>query len=132
MAQTPKYDLRTVQAICSSRDLEKVWFSAPSRSLHEVIRIYAKASHPKTLDDATGFVLQGILKLTGDDFAGRTTQWDTVTDVYGLMFDDRPWYIKFALEEDGTLQEISFHPPSKEIETVGGKKIPKGDVDDKT
>jgi hypothetical protein len=132
VAQTPKYDLETVQAVCLSGSLDKIWFSAPSRSLYEVIRIYAKTSEPKSLDEATKFILEGLLKLTTNDFVGITSQWETVTDVYGLMYDGRPWYIKFALEDDGSLQEISFHPPSKELETISGNTIPKGDVDDKT
>lgn len=45
-------------------------------------------------------------------------------DKYGLMFDGRPWFIKFAIV-DGELEEISFHPPEKELKTLSGLVIPK-------
>ncbi len=36
-----------------------------------------------------------------------------------------PWYVKFMIE-DGLLEQISFHPPKKQIKTITGLVIPKG------
>jgi hypothetical protein len=67
--------------------------------------------------------LQGILVLKPEDFVERILQWGSVVaDVYGLVFDARPWYVKFIFEE-GVLEEISFHPPEKPLKTVVGKLI---------
>jgi hypothetical protein len=92
MSQIPKYDLITVQNICKNSDLEKIWFSAPSRSLATVIKAYRRSEKNKSYDEAGQFILQGILALTNDDFVQRTLQWGgpEVADVYGLIFDERP------------------------------------------
>lgn len=58
-------------------------------------------------------------------------QWgdaSCIADVYGLIFDGKPWFVKFRIDEDGELDEISFHAPAKEIKTVAGKVIPAGEV----
>ena len=55
-----------------------------------------------------------------------------VVDVYGLLFDARPWYVKFSIKDEENengaleklLQEISFHPPSEGFVTSGGINIP--------
>lgn len=126
MSQTPKYDLNEVQSICRNGSLEKIWFSAPSRSLMTVVSVYSKTEKPKTFEEATTFIIQGLLALTKDDFVQRTLQWTgaEVADVYGIIFDDLPWYVKFMLS-DGVLEEISFHPPKEALKTVSGKIIPK-------
>ena len=126
MSQIPRYDLIIVQDICRYGDLEKIWFSAPSRSLATVIKAYGRSEKTKSYEEAGQFIIQGILALTKDDFVQRTLQWGgpEIADIYGLIFDERPWYVKFVLSE-GLLEEISFHPPNEILKTVSGKIIPK-------
>ncbi len=123
MHQTPKYDLKTVQDFVRGGDGDAIWFSAPSRSINEVIRVYSNADAPKSLAEAAEFICDGILLLTEKHFVVRVLQWGVVADVYGLIYDERPWYVKFVFEDD-LLEEISFHPPERELKTVGGYLIP--------
>ena len=74
------------------------------------------------------FVLAGIKELTDRHFVKTVLQWGKPADVYGLIYDGKPWYVKFTLEDDGTLQEISFHPPELEMITIGGIKVPAGEL----
>lgn len=128
MAAQAKYPLQQVFDIINSGDPSSVWFSAVSRSINPVIQVYAVTDKPKSLTEAQKFILDGIKTLTPDNFVQRTLQWNDpkcVADVYGLIYDLRPWYVKFLIE-DNVLEEISFHPPEKEITTVSGLVIPKG------
>lgn len=103
-------------------DADKVVFTAPSRSLRQVMAVY---SGTKSEKEAREFIYEGIKCLTDNHFCGSQMQWvDLVVDKYGLMFDGRPWFIKFAIV-DGELEEISFHPPEKEFKTLSGLVIPK-------
>jgi hypothetical protein len=120
MSQTPKYDLALVQQLCKSGDLEKIWFSAISRSIVKVIETYSRTCTPKTYEESVRFILYGLQSLQAEDFVQRVSQWGTVADVYGLTFDQRSWYVKFIFE-DGVLEQISFHPPEKILTTAAGK-----------
>jgi hypothetical protein len=67
------------------------------------------------------------LLLEEKNFYKSQIQWETVVvDIYGLNYDEKPWFIKFFIE-DGILLEISFHPPQTEFTTLGGIKINKGE-----
>jgi len=124
-----KFSLADVFRIIDSGDLNKIWFSAPSRSVNEVIKAYAGSPTPKTNVDAISFILSGIKTLTDKDFVQSLPQWSDpkcIADIYGLIYDGKPWYVKFLIGDDGVLEEISFNPPIKELVTVSGKKIPKG------
>jgi hypothetical protein len=123
VAQTPKHDLISVQALIRRGVADSIWFSAPSRSLNEVVRVYSGTDTPKSLAEAADFICAGILELTPRHFVERVLQWEVVADVYGIIYDHRPWYVKFVLD-DGVLEEISFHPPEKALKTVGGLQIP--------
>lgn len=104
----------------------KIAFSAPSRSTWQVITAYAGTATPKDEEGARGFICEGLKQLKPENFCGSQMQWgDLVVDKYGLIFDGRPWFTKFAVTE-GELEEISFHPPEKELKTLGGLVIPKG------
>lgn len=46
--------------VAKAIDEKRYWFSAPSRSLSEVIRIFEKLGSPKSEAEATYFILQGI------------------------------------------------------------------------
>lgn len=120
VSPTPKYDLKEIQALCKSQDLTRIWFSAKSRSTDKVIEAYASTEEPKSYEEAVKFILQGIVELKPEDFVERVLQWGMVAaDVYGLICDGRPWYVKF-IYEDGTLEEISFHPPERPLKTASG------------
>ena len=123
MALTSKYDLNIVQKLIRRGVADSIWFSAPSRSLYEVVRVYSNSDAPKSLVEAADFICAGLLQLKPDHFVKRVLQWEVVADVYGLIFDGRPWYVKFVLN-DGVLEEISFHPPEKTLKTVAGLQIP--------
>lgn len=104
----------------------KVIFSAPSRSIRRVIDVYRGSDAPKTETDARDFILEGLKTLTERNFCGSQVQWgDLVVDKYGLIYDGKPWFVKFAIT-DGELEEISFHPPEQELRTHGGLLVPKG------
>ena len=122
MSQTPKYDLNAIRQLCSTGNRELIWFSATSRSTSQVIAVYAATDSPKGYKEAVEFILKGLQALTTEDFVESVLQWNTVADVYGLVFDNRPWYVKFIFE-NGVLEEISFHPPEKPLKTVSGKTI---------
>lgn len=129
MAAQARYPLADVFSIISSGDSERVWFSAPSRSIDKVIKVYMKTNTPKTIQEAQNFIMSGIKSLTPNDFVQSQLQWDDpkcVADVYGLIYDNKPWYVKFLIEQ-GDLEQISFHPPEKEMKTVTGKIISQGD-----
>jgi len=124
-----KFSLAEVFRIIDSCDLNRIWFSAPSRSVNEVIKAYAGSTTPKNYEDAVKFILGGIKTLDDGAFVERVVQWGDpkcIADVYGLIYDGKPWYVKFRIEDDGVLDEISFHPPEKELKTISGKIISKG------
>jgi hypothetical protein len=123
VAQAPKHDLNTVQALIRRGVADSIWFLAPSRSLYEVVRVYGSTDTPKSLTEAADFICAGLLELTPKHFVERVLQWEVVADVYGIIYDSRPWYVKFVLD-NGVLEEISFHPPEKALKTVGGLQIP--------
>jgi hypothetical protein len=125
-----KYELKEVFRLIGE---SKYWFSAPSRSVNEVIKVYSGSGSPKSNSEAEKFITDGVLTLTDGNFYQSATQWGMVVDIYGLIYDGKPWYVKFAIadEEEGgvtepLLQEISFHPPEKEFVTSGGIKISSG------
>ncbi|NDC24450.1 MAG: hypothetical protein EB078_11985 [Proteobacteria bacterium] len=119
LVQLATYPLENVFLLV---DTHKVVFTAPSRSLRQVMAVY---SGTKSEKEAREFIYEGIKCLTEKHFCGSQIQWgDLVVDKYGLMFDGRPWFIKFAIV-DGELEEISFHPPEKELKTLSGLVIPK-------
>lgn len=121
---TPKYDLKHMQSLVKAGDLDKIWFSAPSRSVYEVIRVFKETDNPKDYEASIDFILKGLLALTEDDFVKISPQWDNeFADVYGLVFENLPWFVKFILKDE-ELEEISFHPPKEQMKTVSGKVIP--------
>ena len=112
-------------------DQQKYWFSARSRSLFPVVRTLETQGQKITPEEAGLFILRGIKKLEAHHFVESIIQWNDpkcVADVYGLIFEDLSWYVKFRIDhEDGILEEISFHPPERDLVTVEGIKIPKGE-----
>ena len=130
MMVTARYPLQSVFAIIDAGDLSRVWFSAPSRSLSSVLKVYqGEASGPKDPEEAKRFILKGLRSLKEENFVRTVIMWgdpNCLGDEYGLVFDKRGWYAKFRIDEDGDLDEISFHPPERELKTVGGLIIPAG------
>lgn len=80
MAQTPKHDLNSVQALIRCGLADSIWFSAPSRSLNEVVRVYSSTDTPKSLAEAADFICAGLLELTPKHFVERVLQWEVVAD----------------------------------------------------
>lgn len=121
----PKYELKDVFSIINSGDETKIWFSVPRKSYEWVVQVYADTENSKTNSEAIEFIKLGILSLTEDNFVNQVTMYSDPTDIadeYGLIFDDKPWYIKLQITE-GELNEISFHPPQKRLKTFSGKVI---------
>lgn len=124
-----RYPLESIFALINTRDRERIWFSAPSRSIFAVLQVYGKTNNSKTPEEGREFILAGLKALTEKNFVESVTQWGDpkcVADVYGLIYDSRPWYVKFRINEDNILEEISFHPPEKAMITIGKIKVPKG------
>ena len=127
MSSGPKYPLAEVWRRI---DEGRYWFPASSRSVNCVMKLYAKLNRPMTTEAAEAFILAGIKTLTLEDFYQRVLQWDCVADIYGVVYDNNPWFIKFMIDpEEDELQEISFHTPKEDFKTVGGIHICKGDPD---
>lgn len=80
--------------------------------------------------EAEAFILKGILELKEENFYKRVIQWGDskcIADVYGIVFDGKPWFVKFRIDsEEDLLEEISFHPPEETFVTVGGIQISAG------
>lgn len=127
---TARYSLPSVFAIIDAGDPDRVWFSAPPRSFSAVLNIYkSEVSGPKDPDEAKQFILQGIRTLKEANFVRTVVMWNDPSclgDEYGLVYEKRGWYAKFRIDEDGDLDEISFHPPERELKTVGGLVIVAG------
>lgn len=132
MSRAARYPLVDV-TVCM--DEMRYWFSAPSRSINEVIRIYEKLGRPKNESEARDFVLQEIRRLQPGNFVQSVVQWgdsQCVADVYGALIEGQPWYIKFRIDEEGWLEQISFHPPAHALMTQSGSVIPAGgSIDEK-
>jgi hypothetical protein len=126
MAQTAKYPLPEVFKRIKEK---KYWFSAPSRSTDCIIEVFECTDRKMGIEQAETFALEGIFQLTDKHFYKRVLQWSNcVADVYGLVFQNKPWFIKFRIDdEDDVLEEISFHPPDEAFVTIGGFKIPAGE-----
>lgn len=126
--QKPHYSLEAVFALIDSYMIDgnenNVWFSAESRSIEAVIAAYRGTEKCKDRVSAIDFILMGIKQLTDQWFWASHLQWGVVVDKYGLIYDEKPWFIKFAIE-DNLLNEISFHPTEEEVKTVGGFIVPK-------
>jgi hypothetical protein len=127
MPRRARYPLQEVLRLV---DEKKGWFSARPRSTLAVTKAYEGSTNPKSQDEAEAFIWQGIRSLTDAHYCESVLQWGDpkcIADVYGIIFDGRPWYVKFRInDEEGLLEEISFHPPEKEMRTVSGMVIPKG------
>ena len=126
MAPEARYQLSDVFRLL---DEKKFWFSARSRSIFQVARIFEARGEPLAEDEVETFILRGIKALTDAHFVQRVIQWDDpkcVADVYGIIFEGCPWYLKFLVDEEGLLEQISFHSPEKDLVTTGGIMVPKG------
>ncbi len=125
MAPKSAHPLAEVKRLISAhlqKGEDTVWFSAVTRSVDQVTSVYPHFS----TQEAVRFILEAMLSLTEGDYCSSNLQWgstDLVADVYGLIYDGKPWFIKFLIEND-TVEEISFHPPEKPIKTSAGKIIP--------
>lgn len=129
MSLKAKHDLKVVFKLL---DGERVVFTARSRSTKTIIKIYKETSQIKSEGDAERFIVCAMKELTPAHFYQSVLQWGDpkcVADIYGLIFDNRPWYIKFLIDE-GVLEQISFHPPEHKFTTTGEIMIPKGDTSD--
>jgi hypothetical protein len=130
MALKARYALQEVFQLIEDG---RAWFSARPRSSFAVITAYASTGKNKNGVEAEAFILKAIRSLAEINFCESVLQWNDpkcVADVYGFIYDDRPWYVKFRInredEDQPFLDEISFHPPEKEMKTVSGLVIPKG------
>ena len=127
---TARYSLPGVFAIIDAGDLGRIWFSAPSRSLKPVLKIYqSEASGPKDPEEAKRFICRGIRSpRRKKNFVRTVIMWgdaNCLGDEYGLICDNRGWYAKLPMI-GRELDEIWFHPPERELKTVGGLVIPAG------
>ena len=129
MTGVAKYPLDEVFKLIRA---SKYWFSTPSRSVNEVVKVYATTKTPKSNVEAEKYILDGLFALKDANFFKSSRQWDMTVDIYGLILDTHPWFVKFAIADEENdagvsepwLQEISFHPPDQAFKTVGGISIP--------
>ena len=130
MALISRHALVNVFKIIDGGDLNKIIFSVPSKSTESVVTVFAETETPKSLVEATRYIFRGIKSIGNDDFVERQCLFDDPTciaDVYGIIFENRSWYVKFYIDEEIYLEQVSFHPPEWEMKTVSGKLVPKGE-----
>lgn len=124
MAPKPAHPLSEVKRLVNAYlqdNRDTIWFSATSRSINQVAAIYPHFDQQAIVR----FILNALLILTEADYCSSNLQWagsQLVADVYGIICDGKPWFVKFLIEND-CLEEISFHPPERPLQTVGGKLI---------
>lgn len=141
--ESPKYKLSDVFAIIDKHDGSLIWFPVEDKSVKAVVAYFllicGTRVNPK---QAQKFLLQGIKRLTEEDFVCRRMLYgdpSCIADVYGIILEDAPWYVKFRLAEKceyedteerslSYLEEVSFPPPSSPLRTVSGKEIPRGSL----
>lgn len=119
--QTPKYPLSEVKRLINEwkQGKDAGFFSAPSASTEYVIHIFSCRQ-----EEAEKIILDGILKLEESGFGRQALQLDVVVvDIYGLeSYLGYDWYVKFLIE-DGTLDEISFHPLERDLKLADGRNL---------
>jgi hypothetical protein len=125
-----RYPLQDVFSILDAGGPDRVWFSAPPRSISAVLKVFqTESSGPSDPEDAKGFILQGIRSLREENFVRTVVMWNDASclgDEYGVIYKNLGWYVKFRIDEDGDLDEISFHVPERQLKTVGGLIVPTG------
>ncbi len=112
---------------------EKVWFSAPSRSTHEVVKTLRSIGMKVTSEKANEYIMNSIMQLTDSDFYRQEAgQWgfkELITDQYGIRKDGIAWFIKFIIENGSDcLDEISFHETNSDMRLENGTTIKKARV----
>jgi len=118
-----KFELSDVFKIIDSKDETKIYFSAFSRSVMPVMEVFQIENKAITQEQAKEYILEGIRTLTPEHFVRTVILFNDSTylaDEYGCYFDNKPWYIKFRIDEEGNLEEVSFHPPLRDIVTSAG------------
>ena len=128
-----KYDLREVFELIDADEVE----SSVSTAVSRVMEVYS-GSHPSMeAAEAENFIIDGLKSLTEDDFVRTVLMKITRTpaDEYGLVYDNRDWYVKLSIEtylgtDERYVDNVSFHPPEKDLTTVNGL-ILKGQGDGK-
>ena len=124
-SKKPKYDLSQVKQIVEkflAGDLTKLWFSARSRSVAQVMTILRCSEK-----EAEEKIAHAILRLEPADFSDNNFQWGITNDIYGLEnYEDHNWYLKFnILNEDGleSVNQISFHPVEDFLLVANGRVL---------
>lgn len=118
----PKFDLAEVKLLAQKYldgDLEKIKFTAPSKSVEAVVTVLMCAPNV-----ATRIIATGLLMVNENDFHRRVWQWESIFDEYGLEnFKGHNWYIKYCIVKDGCdfIEQISFHPLTKEMRLPDGR-----------
>lgn len=103
---------------------------ARSSAINPVIREYSDSNPFMTPEEAENFIIDGIRSLEAGNFVKTVPMvgTDSYADEYGLVYDNRGWYIKLSIEtypgsEERYVDNISFHPPRRDLSTVGGIKL---------
>lgn len=126
-----RFDLQDVFKIIDSGDRDKIQIGY-QRGTKLVIEAYRNSTTPMENREADDFILAGVRSLTPDNFCKSVLHKNdssVIMDEYGLIYDDKPWYVKLYLDGDFLFQ-LSFHPPQREMKLENGTKIPKGESDD--
>jgi hypothetical protein len=76
-----------------------------------------------TQTEARAFILALVANLTDADYVETVTNKAPPADVYGVEAHRIGWYVKVALEANGSLTVCSCHPPTKPMRTRGGITI---------
>lgn len=125
MTKGARYPLPEVRRLIEEK---RYWFPAKPRSIHAVISVFEDLGTGIQESEAVSYILEAVSRLKTADFCESVLQWNDpkcIADVYGIMKDGHPWYVKLRID-DNELEEISFHPPEKQMRLANGKMIPAG------
>lgn len=103
---------------------------ALSSSIKPVIAAYSDSKPYMSTFEAENLIIDALLQLRDENFV-RTVIMKANgarADEYGMIYDNRGWYLKLNIEtypgsDERYVDNISFHPPRRNLTTTGGINI---------
>ena len=129
--RAPHWPLRQVMTALRKGGIELT----QTRAIDPLIR------HEPSVADRTSaiaHVKQIVASIKGTDFSHTVHAMQSISDVYGVQIAGRDWWIKLTLQEvevesmrktkskqaiTKRVLVVSFHPPERKFETVGGLEL---------
>lgn len=108
--------------------VEVVNFIHPPKSFLSVIEEFQTRGEYLDFLKAQIYIFDALMELSEADYSASHVQWEAVVDVYGVVRDRIPWYVKFCIYSDEItgerkLEEISFHRIEKDLRLANRRTI---------